>query len=719
MQERDRVPGKDAVCFTAGHKGAPFSAGVIHAYLAADRPAPKVAAGISTGALSAAAIDRVYRELHKSSGTGDREARRWSWFRRYLDLLSRSPLDVIWSAIPDPVDFFADKPPVADLSARALPKRLQREEVEARQNYFRLVKLGLWVSGLRISVRDVAACVVSYVRFRERYGYWIWQGMLFPVRCGLILVKLFLHHGFSPQFIVERRKWTRWLPFPRPLFGWPTWLLAVAITLNASYVVLKETVKMLGHSRLIYDWIAQLQRKPLQGAEGRVAHFLTYLERTARAAAAYDSHPLQVVVLVLALAALVLGLLVFHWPGGPAKYFFGELGIASGLLHRYSLHRKLFELFRESPADMTGPIIASPPRDFGVDTRSGGGYPRVGSMRLLVVAAPLQEIPELQGQQVWASPGTLLVDALLAALAVPGMFAPVSTKDPKEIKQWIAEDRQRRNVKRLDLVDGAVVRQNPLPALFSWLREHETVAAQLFGEGEQDAGIHLVYNVPTEPYDVDPAKVPPDEVDVVTAASASQELAKRRDTKLEARQTNFISELELQIRKTCGGNDSAARDHGRGAFPIFTDEIAPEKEITLDNNLAPSRDSILKVVASGCRRSLETLYRFQLKDIAQGDDGVECVELLRAVAPGRRPFMTSESPGLPEICRSCTQRLVHRPLRVGHPPEIRAEEFPNLRADQARVVFVASGGVFRGAFHIGVIGAMQAARIRPNLVIGS
>jgi predicted acylesterase/phospholipase RssA len=274
-------------------------------------------------------------------------------------------------------------------------------------------------------------------------------------------------------------------------------------------------------------------------------------------------------------------------------------------------------------------------------------------------------------------------------------------------------------VKRLDLIDGAVVRQNPLPALFSWLRENEAVAAQLFGEGEHDAGIHLVYNVPTEPYDADPAKAAPDEVDVVTAASVSLELGKRRDTKLEARQTNFISELELRIRKACDGKGSPVRGNEHGAFPIFTDEIAPETEIAVDNNLDPSRDSILKIVASGCRRSLETLYRFRLKEMALGDEGVECVELLREVAPERRPFVTPEAPGLPEICRRCTRRLMHRPLHAGHPPAIRAEEFPNLEADRARVVFVASGGVFRGAFHIGAIGAMRAAGIRPNLVVGS
>lgn len=717
MENRDRAPGRDAVCFTAGPKGAPFAAGVIHSYLAADRPAPKAVAGISTGALSAAALERVYRELQKGS-TGDREASRWSWFRRYLDMLSHSPLDVIWNAIPDPVDFFANKPPVADLSARALPTRLQREETEARQNYFRLVKLGVWLSGLRVSVCDVAKCVVSYVRFRERYGYWFWQGVLFLARCGVITVKLFLHLAFAPKFVIERRKSTRWLPFPRPLFGWPAWLVIVAITLNAFYLALKETVKMLGHSRLFYDWLTSLSRGPFQGAEGSVAAFLTHVEHVGKAMAVYDSHPLQLVVLILALAAVALGLALLHWPGGPLKYLFGELGIARGLLHRYTLHRKLFELFRQGPFDQEGPIVASPPSVSKADRHGGRGFPRIGSMHMLLASAPLQNIPDLVGQQVWAAPGTPLVDALLAALAAPGLFSPVRIDNPDEIKQWISEDRRRRHVKRLDLIDGSVVRQNPLPALFSWLRAHRSVAEDLLGEGEHDAGIHLVYNVPTEPYDADPAKTAQERVDVVTAAFASLELAKRRDTKLEARQTNFISELELWIRKTGAASGSPPRD-GQGAFPIFADEIAPETEITFGNSLAPDREGILKIAANGCRRSLETLYRIRLKDMSHGGEGVDCADLLREVAPARSSHITPEAPGLPEICRQCTRKLVHRPLHQGEPPCIRAEEFPNLSADRARIVFVASGGVFRGAFHIGVIAAMQAAKIRPNLVIGA
>jgi predicted acylesterase/phospholipase RssA len=67
----------DAVCFSAGVTGVAFGAGVIHAYLASDRQPPKVIAGISLGALTAA-MERCYHSM----GASPSEAARWKWFRR-------------------------------------------------------------------------------------------------------------------------------------------------------------------------------------------------------------------------------------------------------------------------------------------------------------------------------------------------------------------------------------------------------------------------------------------------------------------------------------------------------------------------------------------------------------------------------------------------------------------------------------------------------------
>jgi predicted acylesterase/phospholipase RssA len=45
--------------------------------------------------------------------------------------------------------------------------------------------------------------------------------------------------------------------------------------------------------------------------------------------------------------------------------------------------------------------------------------------------------------------------------------------------------------------------------------------------------------------------------------------------------------------------------------------------------------------------------------------------------------------------------------------------FPQLADERQKVVFLGSGGVFRGAFHIGVLGALYQTELYPDLVIGA
>jgi len=106
---------------------------------------------------------------------------------------------------------------------------------------------------------------------------------------------------------------------------------------------------------------------------------------------------------------------------------------------------------------------------------------------------------------------------------------------------------------------------------------------------------------------------------------------------------------------------------------------------------------------------------------------VSCQRLLSKIAPQRKPFMGLEAPGLPEVCRQCSGKLQARSEPAGVVPATSPVEFEHLGRSAAsskaqskpRIVFLAAGGVFRGSFHIGVIGAMQAARIRPDLIVGA
>ena len=118
---------RDAVCFTAGANGIAFGAGVVHAYLASDRAPPLVAAGISGGAINAAALQRCYQDLAKAKAGIEREIARWTWYRKYLDLLINEPMSVIWDGLPDQSDFYADMPPVKDPT----PALFQNPEAQA------------------------------------------------------------------------------------------------------------------------------------------------------------------------------------------------------------------------------------------------------------------------------------------------------------------------------------------------------------------------------------------------------------------------------------------------------------------------------------------------------------------------------------------------------------------------------------------------------------
>ncbi len=169
---------KEAVCFTAGPSGAAFGAGVIHAWLAADRAQPLVTAGISTGALTASAMQKCYREL-AAAAAGENtavdelklESARWKWFRTYLSTVCNNPLSFLWRSIPDPVDYFADKPPVTDISVKSLPEDLKAESQKARRHFYLLTKLGTWLAGLPIRVSTVASLVVFYIRIKEGSGF--------------------------------------------------------------------------------------------------------------------------------------------------------------------------------------------------------------------------------------------------------------------------------------------------------------------------------------------------------------------------------------------------------------------------------------------------------------------------------------------------------------------------------------------------------------------
>jgi predicted acylesterase/phospholipase RssA len=703
------VENDDAVCFSAGLKGAPFGAGTIHAYLASDRQPPKLAAGISLGALTAAVMERCYRALDQDKSRT--ETARWGWYRCYLSFLLDRPFDVVWNAIPDPSDFAADMPPVRDPN---LPvdksgisvKVAEDREVQARRKLYLVTRLGSWFVHLPVRVSSIAWLAVRYVRHRERYPKQgllrIWNFLFLNANQLRTLWHLLLHAA-RPFWVTEwafrypihredgsivdgeQVRGPRWLPI-RPLFGWKLWFLAVALVVAAiataamsSFFIVEELI---------------------DSGRPDAWHF-----------------PLIALVAVAPLIAVVGLLLVGRqgaseggWMDRLGTELLGNLDLDKSLLTDFPLLLKLYQLFAEH-----------------------GQPPRMRHCRfpVLLVAAPLQILPspgqssKVEGpNQLWPDPGSdySVIRALRACLAASPWFESWKVQG-KDIENW-AGGLDSKDVKRLDLVDGAVVRHNPLPALIRFLKSRRDLATSLC---RPEARIHLVYNVPIrwkpEPPEVrfsdidDPENKEPLLPNIVETAVDGLRLAHRRDSRLEVIRTNYISQLERTLQE-CTGIPTVPEIQ-----TITVDEIAPEDDLRLDNQLKPTETEILTHIASGCRQTLSVLYKDELSE------STSCWEFLRRRAT-KRKWAQVPSPGLPglaEVCRHCTRNLKapEKPPDNLLPMVFRAgsgellDRFPRLSGRQPRIVFLASGGVFRGSFHIGMLGAMLALDIKPDMIVGA
>lgn len=694
VEQRER----DAVCFTAGAAGALFGAGTIHAHLATDRPAPAVVAGISVGALSAVALQRCYRELQDARNSSHAtdvqiESARWRWLRQYVAVLVDKPMNVFWDSIPNPSDFFAETnaPPLRDLAIAKSKGELGTEQMAANRQKYLLTRLGIWFAGLSVSVDKLGSAVVHYVRFKEGYVGGPIGRLLKLIWSALPICARLISHIVRQPLFVREGVFDQSSSSGRPLLGWrlysATWtLVALLLAVAASF-------------------------------------FIGYW-RTG----------------LVAVLVLIASLSVFRKriPAGLKRLFFrpvlAGIGLERSLLHNFHLRWRLFQLFGG------GPLDAEP-------------------MPALIVVAPLQTLYGSIGgqdvpyaaQQLWASPELKIrtVDALTAAMARPGVWPPRTVSEP-DFEQWEPLLRHLRHdpfakgsngePPSLDLLDGSVVRQNPLPALLQFLRGNPKVAEKLERKVNKQwekcprPSVHVIYSVPLEGPASD-GRLPEEQVNIVDVAMASRQLARRRDTRMEVDQVNCITRLEVEVR--------VAGTPTPDVLVATADEIAPAPEPPADskslNPLVPDRERALQTVAEGCRRTIEKLYRLELRSIGNYGDAVPCDVLLRKTAASRPWGGLNNIPiseGLPEVCQHCSRVLARPEPDSGDcpqpaPPGSRSliGLFPDLRVRsqsrvpdrpgdraQPRIVFVLSGGVFRGSFHIGMIGALLRAKIKPDLI---
>lgn len=693
--ENDRTGGNDAVAFTSGWQGVPFSAGVVHAWLAADRKQPLVATGISMATFAATAMRRVYEEL-EHPGDEELEVKRWRWYQRYYDAVTGNPIGPLWKALPDPVDFFAETPPAKDTS---VPGELRDDSENARRHFYLLTSLGVWLAHLPVRVSTLVTFVVMYVRRTENYGNKIQNGFFFYWSAFIGVLGIWFHLVRRPQWVWENEfESTSGRRMVRPLFGWSTYLAAVILLPVLVFGAIRAVAMLL---YWILQWIARPDWLRWTLLPLLFAGLFFLIDQIVRALILASGKPKS------------KGWLRRMFGGWLAKIASDNLDISHGLLHSYEIKRAIYDLFVKGAPDYV---------------KTGPGP---GAVKTLLVCAALEEI-----DQVILKNEMPIMEALTASIALPGLLPP-----EKVHKRWIA-NKTITHPEFFRIIDGAAVRTNPLPAVFEWLKRIDTseIATRLESGDLRTASLHVVYNVPTG-YAGSVQNAPGMECpDIVLSAQKALQLSRRRDTRQEVRQTNTLSRLELQRRRVFPGT--------RRAFAILADEIAPREEIDLGNELSPDRDSLRRVVADGCRAALEMLYREQIGDLAGMGGKVHCLQLIRRIAP-RRTNAVAECSGLRLVCERCPQLLEYRPpqkaeapqdgvLRTyGCPEEPRKERLthlfpqlaqpdPNCHDDEAigsdrrgRVAFLGSGGVFRGAFHIGVLAAMYAAELYPDLVIGA
>ncbi len=687
-----RTGGNDAIAFTSGPDGAPFAAGVIHAWLAADRHQPLVATGISTGALAAAAVRRVYEELEHDD-SDPVEVRRWRWYQRYYQAVTANPLEAIWRALPDPVDFFSETPPPKDPS---VPISLGatsagRASENARRHFYLLVKLGSWLANIPVRVNTIATIVVMYVRRTEGYGPRSFALVQFYWNIGIALLGVLCHLVRSPRWVNEGAfEANPQRSGIRPLFGWMvyllTWAALLLLVLFVSLVpALLELFKLSWYWHLcltVVAWIAI----PVTVFEILAA----FKRRKAGTKAVGDVQD----------SAFMRSFL---------ETISKNLDITKGLLHPYEAQRALYDLFVKDAPDY-------------VLLKDRAPVPTKVRVKALFVCAALEET-----EQISLSDDMPVVDALTAAIAVPGLLPPQAVK-----REFIATE-PKTDAAVFQVIDGAAVRSNPIPAFFNWCRVQQDDERKLVKGLERSDGttpsLHVVYTVPTG-YDGSIQNAPSmDCPDIVTSAQTALQLAKRRDTRQEVRQTNAISRLEWVRRAVC---DPAS---GR-PFTIFADEIAPNAEIDLGNQFAPDASRSRTAIADGCRKTMETLYRHEIATLLQhAANELPCATLLLSLPSRRQSFVSAVQPGCSAVCDHCPKMLRYRPelrpeaaqqgilqtygeARKPCKPDL-LKKFPQLDTDDPKVIFLGSGGVFRGAFHIGVLAAMYQTKLYPDLVVGA
>jgi len=356
-----------------------------------------------------------------------------------------------------------------------------------------------------------------------------------------------------------------------------------------------------------------------------------------------------------------------------------------------------------------------------------------------------------------------IIDALMAATAFPPVFPAVKLGDCL-------------------YADAINVGNVPTRALLRLLRRNGTANIPAVHVYSVDP-LPITQEKLSPPIDADGKQKSTPYLNLIDTASRALQLQRFRDAKVERRLTNIFTGLLPQGVGTLTIPHQGKTKTFFRAFiaPVELDRPIDLNAQILYAPKETRRAELAETIAMGCRAALqvmlaETLASPAAKAVAHGKQGarfISCdkaVELYKTHNGGHSeihmPGKATDAPGLAEVCKYCRIKNEHgrvvahqgvkavRSLRILDPEDLKeitdwpqelqwAEPRPPDQSAQANVpaptpmpvppeppttatapiepaaACLFGGGVFRGVFQMGVLGALAMAKFKPTVVAGA
>jgi predicted acylesterase/phospholipase RssA len=706
--------------------------GVAHALLVIRGEAPEYVAGISAGAINAAALAQILQAGGVTGNGDDKRCAQVDDFRKFLTSFEEVPGELLRSILPDAYEINARRPlPAVELPIHFDAERTGRDSAnQSRAGLIRLLnrlfRVSLTVGAFTVIVNRILELVAAAEKrtFLDRLGVTLKNWML-----------LWLE-GYRQVFAIAPTFW---------------YLLQAAIRgsgkqegSDSSGSRKKAGGKPSRGTRFAGSLIGRFEavRESL-GMIGRLIGVVSF-------AALWTLSPLCLPF------ALLLGL---RRPA-PGTVGIGRricdrmleyFAIADGLGDTYVLKEQLIRCFDDHYyGSLNIDHILDKALDKSMDPACAATRHRTlssyqdATANPRIVVAPIAA--DVATGELQVLPGDVsVVDALLAANAAVPVFPAV------KLESQLLGPHPRY------FIDGMTVSNEAIGALIKVLREETSL--------DGAASVDLYPFSPLAP----PIGTHGECTGILQVVARALKLKRFRDATIEQRLTSLYTKAlpPGQARTPIAGKCFV----NANVWPLEVERpVELNREVLTGGSGVTLKQLIEEAVADGCRAALETMIPGAIAaSRAHGAPTVRCRQAVdqrlgSAGLPGNDP---AGGPGLPEICNRCAvsrprtgaakdvQSLVFHPERSTWPewpvasapapkaaapaespaargfdlpagwprsdkhPQTACGRYEKGGARRPLVSLLFGGGVFRGVFHMGVMNALNELGLEPDLVAGS